>query len=103
MKIRGLYADSRLRSSGTDSNFTYQLSSNSEVPENTIAYDGSIHLPNVWTSIDEHNNKSCVLEDASIEKIIRLLICNDSGLELTIHPQTHLNSGKTISDDYAVT
>ena len=60
--IRRIYIDSRFRTSGTDSDFTYDLPRSIEVPDNTIAFVDSVLLPNVFTSLNENNNRLYVSE-----------------------------------------
>ena len=56
----------------------------------------------VETFINEHNDNSNILEDASAERVIRLEIGNYSGLELANHVRTQLNAGKTTNESYVV-
>ena len=60
--VRRIYIDSRMRTSGSDSDFTYDLPRSIEVPDNTIAYVDSILVPNVWTTLHENNNRLYVSE-----------------------------------------
>ena len=60
--VRRIYIDSRLRTSGTDSDFTYDLSRSIEVPDNTIAFVDSVLLANVFTTLHENNNRLYVSE-----------------------------------------
>ena len=60
--VRRIYIDSRLRSSGTDSDFTYDLPRSIEVPDQTIAFVDSLLVPNVWTTLHENNNRLYVTE-----------------------------------------
>ena len=55
--VRRIYIDSRLRTSGTDSDFTYDLPRSIEVPDQTIAFVDSILLPNVFTTLHANNNR----------------------------------------------
>ena len=55
--IRRLYIDSRLRSSGTGSDFTVELPRSFEVPDQTIAFVDSVLLANVFTTLHENNNR----------------------------------------------
>ena len=54
--VRPSYIDSRLRSSGTDSDFADDLPRSIEVPDQTIAFVESILVPNVWRTLLENNN-----------------------------------------------
>ena len=60
--VRRIYIDSRLRTSGTDSDFTYDLPRSIEVPDQTIAFVDSILVPNVWTTLHESNYRLYVSE-----------------------------------------
>ena len=55
--VRRIYVDSRLRSGGTDSDFTYDLPRSIEVPDQTIAYVDSVLLPNAWATLHEFINR----------------------------------------------
>ena len=54
--IRHIYVDSRLRSSGTASEFTVELPRSFEVPDQTFAFVDSVLLPNVFTTVHGNNN-----------------------------------------------
>ena len=56
--VRRIYVDSRLRSGGTNADFTYDLPRSIEVPDQTIAYVDSVLLPNVFTTIHENSTDS---------------------------------------------
>ena len=56
--VRRIYIDSRLRSSGSDSDFTYDLPGGGlEVPDSTIGFVDSVLVPNVFTTIHDQNNR----------------------------------------------
>ena len=57
ISIRSIYVDSRLRSSGTGSDFTVELPRSFEVPDQTIAFVDSALLPNVFPTIHENNHR----------------------------------------------
>ena len=105
--VRRIYIDSRLRTSGTDSDFTYDLSRSIEVPDNTIAYVDSVLLPNVFTSLHENNNRLYVSEQfqgAMTEHTYLLQEGNYTGQSLASLLATTLNGPtKTLPTAYSVT
>ena len=104
--VRRIYIDSRLRSSGTDSDFTYDLPRSIEVPDNTIAFVDSILVPNVWTTLHENNNRLYVTESAGAtltEHTYLLQEGNYAGLSLANKLRDTLNANKTLPTDYSVT
>ena len=54
---RELYIDSRYRSSGTHSDFTFQLSQSMEVPHGFVAVVDTVSVPNVFQTVDATRNK----------------------------------------------
>jgi hypothetical protein len=56
LKFRKIHVDSRLRSSGTNSDFEYSLSEPFNTPEGTICYIDNVVLPHSWQSVDNTNN-----------------------------------------------
>ena len=73
LKFRTLYFDSRLRSSGTNSDFEYQLSESFTTPENTICYIDSISVPHSWNTISEDNNTLYLAEKVGSVHTIRVV------------------------------
>ena len=67
--VRRIYVDSRLRSGGTNADFTYDLPRSIEVPDQTIAYVDSVLVPNVFTTIHENNNRLYFSEWTNINDI----------------------------------
>ena len=103
--VRRIYIDSRLRSSGTDSDFTYDLPRSIEVPDNTIAFVDSILVPNVWTTLHDQNNRLYVSETAgstTTEHTYLLPEANYAGQALANMLQSTLNTNKTLSTNYTV-
>ena len=49
---RKLYIDSRARSSGSHSDFTYQLAQSIEVPHGMVAIIDTVSVPNTFMTID---------------------------------------------------
>ena len=104
--IRRIYIDSRQRTSGSDSDFTYDLPRSIEVPDNTIAFVDSVLLPNVFTSLHENNNRLYVSEQVGTtvtEHTHILQEGNYTGQSLASLLDTTLNSNKTLPTDYIVT
>ena len=105
--VRRIYIDSRLRTSGTDSDFTYDLSRSIEVPDNTIAYVDSVLLPNVFTSLHENNNRLYVSEQfqsTMTEHTYLLQEGNYTGQTLASLLAATLNGpNKTLPTTYTVT
>ena len=104
--VRRIYIDSRLRSSGTDSDFTYDLPRSIEVPDNTIAFVDSILVPNVWTTLHANNNRLYVTEtdQATLTEHTYLLQeGNYTGTSLANKMRDTLNANKTLPTEYSVT
>ena len=101
--LRRIYIDSRYRSSGTDSDFTYDLPVSLEIPDNTIGFVDSVFFPNVFTSIHDLNNRLYLIEVDSTnaqEKIILLQPGNYTGQELASLLQSSLNANTIYSVGY---
>ena len=81
--LRRIYIDSRHRTSGSGSDFTYDLPGGGvEVPDNTIGYVDSVLLPNVFTTIHSGNNRLYLAETVfpdNFEKTILLQEGNYTG------------------------
>ena len=54
---RKLYIDSRYRSSGSHSDFVFQLAQSIEVPAGMVAIIDTVSVPNVFQTIDSTRNK----------------------------------------------
>ena len=54
---RKLYIDSRYRSSGTHSDFVFQLAQSVEVPVGMVAIIDTVSVPNVFQTVDDSRNK----------------------------------------------
>ena len=103
--VRRIYIDSRLRTSGTDNEFTYELPRSIEVPDQTIAFVDSILVPNVWTTLHENNNRLYVSEtvgSTTTEHTYLLPEANYTGQSLANTLQSTLNTHKTLSTNYTV-
>jgi hypothetical protein len=53
---RKLYIDSRYRSSGSHSDFTFQLAQSVEIPHGFVALIDNIQIPNVFLTCDDSRN-----------------------------------------------
>ena len=63
---RKLYIDSRFRNAGgSPSDFQVTLAQSIEVPDSTVAFVDSVHVPNVFTSIHGKNRNRYLAEDLS--------------------------------------
>ena len=104
--VRHIYIDSRLRSGGTDSDFTYDLPRGIEIPDSTFAYVDSVFCPNVFTTLHGLDNRLYVIEGengASDERTLLLQEGNYTGEELRALLETSLNANKLLSGNYIVT
>jgi hypothetical protein len=96
LKFRTVHFDSRLRSSGTNSNFTYQLSESFTTPENTICYIDSVSVPHSWNTISADNNTLYLAEKVGSVHTIRavtLPIGDYKANTLRTALETALNAG----------
>ena len=104
--IRRLYIDSRLRTSVTGSDVTYDLPKSFEVPDQTIAYVDSILVPNVWTTIHDQNNRLYFSEwaDPNVvsEQIYILPEGNYTGTQLAQLVQDTISATTILTQAYSV-
>ena len=104
--IRRIYVDSRLRSSGTGSDFTVELPRSFEVPDQTIAFIDSVLVPNVFPTIHENNNRLYFAEFTNpsnvAEHIYTLDEGNYTGSQLAQLVQDKINTNKSLSQPYSV-
>ena len=103
--VRRIYIDSRLRSSGTNSDFTNDLPRSIEVPDDTRAFVDSILVPNVWTTLHDQNNRLYVSETVgttTTEHTYLLPEANYTGQALANTLQSTLNTNKTLPTAYTV-
>ena len=103
---RRIYIDSRHRTSGTGSEFTYDLPGGGiEVPNHTIGFVGSVLLPNVFTTIHSKNNRLYLAEEVfpdNFEKTILLAEGNYSGEQLAKHLKDSMNAHTSLATAYEV-
>ena len=104
--VRRIYIGSRLRSGGTNADFTYDLPRSIEVPDQTIAYVDSVLVPNVFTTINENNHRLYFSEWTNINdvhaRIYPLPEGNLTGTQLQQLVQDTINSDHTLSQPFSV-
>ena len=105
--IRRLYVDSRLRSSGTGSDFTVELPRSFEIPDQTIAFVDSVLVPNVFPTLRDNNNRLYFVEIEAItlnvtEHIYTLNEGNYTGSQLAQQVQDKINSNRSLNQPYSV-
>ena len=104
--VRRIYIDSRLRTSGTGSDFTYDLPKSFEVPDQTIALVDCVLLPNVWGTIHDDNNRLYFSEwsDPNIisEQIYILPEGNYTGSQLAQLVEDTINATTILTQAYSV-
>jgi hypothetical protein len=89
---RKLYIDSRCRSSGTHSDFTFQLSQPVEVSHGYVAIIDTVSVPNVFQTIDSSQNKLYVELFDHADQTITLTTGMYNGVTLAIELQAQLNA-----------
>ena len=92
---RELYIDSRFRSSGTHSDFTFQLSQSVEVPHGYVAIVDSVQIPNVFTTIGDTRNKLHLrLSIGAVTQDYTITLSNGmyNGVTLAIELQNQVNA-----------
>ena len=60
LKFRKIHFDSRMKSSGTHSQFEYNLAEPFDTPEGTICYVDNVSIPHTWYSVDSWNQNMYV-------------------------------------------
>jgi hypothetical protein len=89
---RKLYIDSRYRSSGSHSEFTYQLSQSIEVPHGMVAIIDSVSVANVFQTIDSTRNKLYVDVFNHSPQVVTLTTGMYNGVTLAAELQNQLNA-----------
>ena len=104
--VRRIYIDSRHRSSGTPSDFTFDLPGGGiSVPDGVIGYVDSVLLNNVFTTIHSRNNRLYLAEEVfpdNYEKTILLSEGNYTGEQLAEHLKDSMNAHTSLSTPYEV-
>ena len=100
MPIRKLYIDSRRRSSGSHSDFDYQLPQPVQVPKSRCFVD-SIHLANVFPTITSHSRFIYIEEisttNVSTKRKVGLTVGGYDGTTLATEVAAQLNTGTTLN------
>ena len=89
---RKLYIDSRYRSSGSHSEFTYQLSQSIEVPHGMVAIIDGVSVAYVFQTIDSTRNKLYVDVFNHSPQVVTLTTGMYNGVTLAAELQTQLNA-----------
>ena len=89
---RKLYIDRRYRSSGSHSEFTYQLSQSIEVPHGMVAIVDTVSIPNVWMTVDASRDKLYVDVFGHSPQVVTLTTGMYNGVALAAELQTQLNA-----------
>jgi hypothetical protein len=97
-----LYIDSRYRSSGTHSDFTFSLQSRIEVPQGYVAIIDSVSVPNVFMTVDETRNKLYVRLLEQVDRTITLTPGMFNGITLANELQNQLNTMGAQYGNYTV-
>ena len=104
--VRRTYIDSRLRTNGTGSDFTYDLPKSFEVPDQTIALVGCVLLPNVWGTLHDNNNRLYFSEwsdpNSVTEQIYILPEGNYTGQQVAPLLEDTLNATSILTQAYSV-
>ena len=105
LKFRKIHFDSRMKSSGTHSQFEYNLAEPFDTPEGTICYVDNVSIPHTWYSVDSWNQNMYVAEKVSNAHTVRLVTVPvasysvntlKSGLETALNTNRPANIGAYI-------
>jgi hypothetical protein len=89
---RKLYIDSRFRSSGSHSDFTYQLAQSIEVPHGMVAIIDTVSVPNVFQTVDSTRNKLYIEVYGAPAQTVTLTTGMYNGVTLAAELQAQLNA-----------
>ena len=89
---RKLYIDSRYRSNGSHSDFTFQLASSIEVPAGMVAIIDTVSVPNVFQTIDSTRNKLYLDFFEDPDQVVTLTSGMYNGVTLAAELQAQLNA-----------
>jgi hypothetical protein len=89
---RKLYIDSRYRSSGSHSDFTYQLAQSIEVPHGMVAIIDMVSVANVFQTIDSTRNKLYLEIYGAPAQVVTLATGMYNGVTLAAELQAQLNA-----------
>jgi hypothetical protein len=89
---RKLYIDSRYRSSGTHSDFVFQLATSVEVPHGYVAIIDTVSVPNVFQTVDATRCKLYVELFGQPDQTVTLTTGMYNGVTLAVELQAQLNA-----------
>jgi hypothetical protein len=89
---RKLYIDSRYRSSGSHSDFVFQLAQSIEVPHGFVAIIDTVSVPNVFQTVDGTRNKLYLEIYGANPQVITLTTGQYNGVTLAAELQAQLNA-----------
>ena len=89
---RKLYIDSRARSSGSHSDFVYQLAQSIEVPHGMVAIIDTVSVPNVFQTVDGTRNKLYLEIYGATPQVVTLTTGMYNGVTLAAELQAQLNA-----------
>ena len=95
LKFRKIHIDSRFKSSGTHSDFEYELAETFDCPEGTICYLDNAVIPMSWNTIDSTNQYLYIAEKVGTTYSVRrldLTVGYHSAVSLKTLLQTALNA-----------
>ena len=104
---RKLYIDSRFRNAGgSSSDFQVTIAQSIEVPDSTVAFVDSVHLPNVFTTIHSRNRNLYLAEDAGggviAYKTVQLSEGSYNGVTLAAELKGRLDANTQTSATFTV-
>ena len=89
---RKLYIDSRARSSGSHSDFVYQLAQSIEVPHGMVAVIDTLSVPNIFMTVDGTRNKIYLEIYGAPAQVVTLTTGMYNGVTLAAELQAQLNA-----------
>ena len=95
LKFRKVHIDSRFKSSGTHSDFEYELAETFDCPEGTICYLDNAVIPMSWNTIDSTNQYLYIAEKVGTTYSVRrldLTVGYHSGVSLKEQIKSALNA-----------
>ena len=75
LPITKVYVDSRLRASGTSSNFTFELAESITLPKGSVCYVDNIQVPHSWYTARVGRNK-LFLRETQVNGTVTVLVLN---------------------------
>jgi len=103
LKFRKIHVDSRRKSFGTHSNFSFDLKETFDTPEGTICYCDNALIPHSWQTVTAQNQNLYIAERHGIAapyiygvRKVQLPVGNHSGISLRSVLETALNTNVPI-------